>query len=94
MDLEHSYACAERISRSSGSSFFRSFQFLKFDRRRAMHALYAFARIADDATDDATDRATDDAINKASEGETATKLRTADDRLNASRKTMPWQHAS
>lgn len=51
MDLEQSFAEAERISRSSGSSFYRSFQFLRADRRRAMHALYAFARIADDATD-------------------------------------------
>ncbi|MFN6128281.1 MAG: hydroxysqualene dehydroxylase HpnE [Planctomycetota bacterium] len=53
MDLENSYRVAERISRSSGSSFFRSFQFLKLERRRAMYTLYAFARLADDATDDA-----------------------------------------
>ncbi|MBM3965888.1 MAG: squalene/phytoene synthase family protein, partial [Planctomycetes bacterium] len=50
-DLELSFQECERISRSSGSNFYRSFQFLRHDRRRAMHALYAFARMADDATD-------------------------------------------
>jgi squalene-associated FAD-dependent desaturase len=94
MDLEQSYAYAEQISRSSGSSFFRSFQFLKSDRRRAMHALYAFARIADDATDDATDDAAYDAVKKSSDGWATPNMRTADDRVNASRKTMPWQQAS
>ncbi len=57
MDLEQSYRAAERISRSSGSSFYRSFQFLKLERRRAMHTMYAFARLADDATDDAPSQA-------------------------------------
>ena len=52
MVLEQSYDAAERISRSSGSNFFRSFQFLRSDRRRAMHVLYAFARLADNAADD------------------------------------------
>jgi squalene-associated FAD-dependent desaturase len=51
MDLDLSYDAAQRICRSSGSNFFRSFDFLKPDRRRAMHALYAYARIADDAID-------------------------------------------
>ena len=50
-DLDRSFQECERISRSSGSNFYRSFQFLRHDRRRAMHALYAFARLADDATD-------------------------------------------
>lgn len=51
MDLESSYRAAESISRQSGSSFYKSFDFLQRDRRRAMHALYAFARIVDDAAD-------------------------------------------
>jgi squalene-associated FAD-dependent desaturase len=54
MELEQSYDAAERICRSSGSNFYRSFQFLRSDRRRAMHVLYAFARLADDAADDSS----------------------------------------
>lgn len=56
-DLELSFQECERISRSSGSNFYRSFQFLRHDRRRAMHALYAFARMADDATDNVSTHA-------------------------------------
>jgi len=50
-ELDRSFQECELISRASGSNFYRSFQFLRRDRRRAMHALYAFARLADDATD-------------------------------------------
>lgn len=49
--IENAYRACEQIARASGSNFYRSFQFLRRDRRRAMHALYAFARLADDATD-------------------------------------------
>jgi squalene-associated FAD-dependent desaturase len=49
--IDNAYRVCEQISRASGSNFYRSFQFLRCDRRRAMHALYAFARLADDATD-------------------------------------------
>jgi squalene-associated FAD-dependent desaturase len=49
--IDTAYRVCEQISRASGSNFYRSFQFLRCDRRRAMHALYAFARLADDATD-------------------------------------------
>ncbi len=94
MDLENSYAYAERISRSSGSSFFRSFQFLKSDRRRAMHALYAFARISDDATDDPAGHATDHVIHKSSAGRESTDLQTAEERSHSFQKTTPWEHAS
>ncbi len=46
-----SYARCEEIAKRSGSSFYRSFSLLGHDRRNAMTALYAFARLADDATD-------------------------------------------
>ena len=50
--LSESVVNCEQIARKSGSSFFRSFGLLGAERRRAMFALYAFARLADDATDD------------------------------------------
>ena len=50
--LSDSYARCDVIARNSKSSFFRSFALLGQDRRHAMTALYAFARLADDATDD------------------------------------------
>lgn len=50
--LSESYAWCESIARNSGSSFYRSFALLGRDRRNAMTALYAFARLADNATDD------------------------------------------
>ncbi|MEI8213174.1 MAG: hydroxysqualene dehydroxylase HpnE [Planctomycetota bacterium] len=49
--LDESYAACKRIAEASGSNFVRSFQFLGLERRRAMNALYAFARLADDAID-------------------------------------------
>ncbi len=49
--IERSYQRCEAIARSSRSSFFRSFQLLRSDRRMGMYALYAFARLADDAID-------------------------------------------
>ncbi len=52
MSLLDSYSRCESIARHSGSSFYRSFSLLGQDRRHAMTALYAFARLADDATDD------------------------------------------
>lgn len=51
IDLDASYAACQRIAQASGSNFYRAFGFLRFDRRRAMTALYAFSRLADDATD-------------------------------------------
>lgn len=63
-DLDLSFQECERISRSSGSNFYRSFQFLRHDRRRAMHALYAFARLADDATDPPSARAESQTLGK------------------------------
>ena len=53
-ELAKSYQACYSIAKKSGSSFFRSFGLLGQPRRDAMMALYAFARLADDATD-ATD---------------------------------------
>lgn len=50
--LIESYSVCAAIARNSGSNFFRSFALLGRTRRDAMMALYAFARLADDATDD------------------------------------------
>ncbi|MDA1050614.1 MAG: phytoene/squalene synthase family protein [Planctomycetota bacterium] len=50
-DLDDAYRHCERISRASASSFFRSFRFLPCEQRRAMCALYAFSRLADDLAD-------------------------------------------
>ncbi len=52
--LSESYSHCQTLARNSGSSFYRSFALLGHHRRNAMNALYAFARMADDATDDET----------------------------------------
>ncbi|TWU65229.1 phytoene/squalene synthase family protein [Crateriforma conspicua] len=49
--IEASYRCAKQIARRSGSNFYRSFWLLPAAKRKAMHALYAFARITDDVGD-------------------------------------------
>ncbi|MDA8744550.1 squalene/phytoene synthase family protein [Rubripirellula amarantea] len=49
--LSQSYRHVRRISRRSGSSFYRSFWLLPSEKRSAMCALYAFARITDDLGD-------------------------------------------
>lgn len=49
--IAESYRCVRKISRRSGSSFYRSFWLLPRHKRRAMCALYAFARITDDIGD-------------------------------------------
>lgn len=49
--IRRSYVYAARISRCSGSSFYRSFWLLPKAKRRAMSVLYAFARITDDLGD-------------------------------------------
>ncbi|MCO8124919.1 squalene/phytoene synthase family protein [Stieleria sp. TO1_6] len=46
-----SYRHVQRISRRSGSNFYRSFWLLPREKRNAMCALYAFARITDDIGD-------------------------------------------
>ena len=46
-----SYRHVRRISRRSGSNFYRSFWLLPKPKREAMCALYAFARTTDDLGD-------------------------------------------
>ena len=49
--IAESYAAVRRIARRSRSNFYRSFWLLPRDKRRAMYALYAFARVTDDLGD-------------------------------------------
>ena len=49
--VSNSYRHVRRISRRSGSNFYRSFWLLPRRQRDAMFALYAFARITDDLGD-------------------------------------------
>jgi phytoene synthase len=49
--VAESYHHVRRISRQSGSNFYRSFWLLPRPKREAMEALYAFARITDDLGD-------------------------------------------
>ena len=51
----HAY-CQEKAA-ASGSSFYYSFRFLPEDRRRAIHAFYAFCREVDDVADECRDPA-------------------------------------
>jgi phytoene synthase len=51
----HAY-CQEKAA-ASGSSFYYSFRFLPEDRRRAIHAFYAFCREVDDVADECSDPA-------------------------------------
>jgi phytoene synthase len=51
IEIAKSYQAVRRISRRSGSNFYRSFWLLPRARRDAMSALYAFARITDDLGD-------------------------------------------
>lgn len=51
MRLNDSYRNVQQISRRSKSNFYRSFWLLPHEKRRAMCALYAFARVTDDIGD-------------------------------------------
>jgi phytoene synthase len=46
------YAQCARVTRKSGSSFASAFWMLPRPKRRALHAIYAFCRLADDIADD------------------------------------------
>lgn len=50
-EVDRSYAWCRSLCRRSKSSFFASFAILDEPRRKAMYALYAFARISDDLSD-------------------------------------------
>ncbi len=49
--LAASYRQVRRLTRRSGSNFYRSFWLLPADKRSAMCAIYAFARVTDDLAD-------------------------------------------
>jgi len=50
-DLKQSYALCQRLARKSASNFYFSFLLLPREKRRAMCALYAYLRHADDLGD-------------------------------------------
>ncbi|HSJ95567.1 MAG TPA: presqualene diphosphate synthase HpnD [Myxococcota bacterium] len=51
-ELREAYAHCEQVLRASGSSFAAAFWMLPAPQRRALHAVYAFCRLADDVADD------------------------------------------
>ncbi len=51
MTLAQSYAYCERLARREAGNFYHAFRILPRDQRRAMCAVYAFLRIADDLSD-------------------------------------------
>lgn len=51
MNLASSYSFCERLTRREAGNFYPAFRVLPADRRRAMCALYAFMRVADDLSD-------------------------------------------
>ncbi len=53
-ELAAAYAHCESVTRRSGSSFGAAFWMLPKEKRRALHAIYAFCRLADDLADDPT----------------------------------------
>lgn len=52
-ELRAAYAHCAGIARASGSSFLSAFWLFPREQRRALHAIYAFCRMADDIADDA-----------------------------------------
>jgi phytoene synthase len=51
LSLDDSYRYAESITRANARNFYYGFRSLTPERRRAIHAVYAFSRRADDAVD-------------------------------------------
>jgi phytoene synthase len=51
MDLAGSYTYCERLARREAGNFYHAFRILPRPQRRAMCALYAFMRVADDLAD-------------------------------------------
>src|SRR6476661_2471683 len=49
--LQPSYAYCERLARREAGNFYHAFRLLPRPQRRAMCALYAFMRVADDLSD-------------------------------------------
>ena len=52
VELDAAYAHCAEITRASGSSFLAAFWMFPRPQRRALHAIYAFCRMADDFADD------------------------------------------
>lgn len=52
MDTTEAYDYCRDLTRRSGSSFSAAFWLFSPERRRAVHAIYAFCRLADDIADD------------------------------------------
>ncbi len=50
-DLRRSFAFCERLTRREAGNFYFAFRLLPADQRRALCALYAFMRVADDLAD-------------------------------------------
>ena len=50
--LDADYARCAEIARASSSNFYYAFMLLPAERRRALHAVYAFCRFIDDIADD------------------------------------------
>src|SRR5690349_18796685 len=50
--LQQDYLHCRRLARTHGRSYFLATRFLPAERRPAIHALYGFARTADDIVDD------------------------------------------
>ncbi|MEU4600023.1 phytoene/squalene synthase family protein [Nocardia sp. NPDC023988] len=55
--LDDAYATCRRIAAEHGRTYFLATALLSSERRRAVHALYAFARMVDDIVDHADDPA-------------------------------------
>jgi len=51
-EVEAAYAHCAQVTRAAGSSFAAAFWMLPRPRRQALHAIYAFCRLADDIADD------------------------------------------
>jgi phytoene synthase len=51
LSLERSYAYCEGLTRAQAGNFYHAFRLLPAGQRRAMCALYAFMRVADDIAD-------------------------------------------
>ncbi|WP_067933766.1 phytoene/squalene synthase family protein [Alicyclobacillus kakegawensis] len=52
MELSHAYKVCHQITKQGGSSFYYGMMLLPQPKRLAMHAIYAWSRICDDAVDE------------------------------------------
>lgn len=57
MTVDEAYDRCTEITRAEARNFYFGFILLPRERRRGIHALYAFSRLCDDSVDDAGDRA-------------------------------------